>query len=416
MATLILAPPFGQDVDFASRGLKMDQLLLLPWLYAVLLLRPREVGAALLQPIALAFGAFAFASIISSLIAIASVSDVNASAALANCWGAMRWLVLYLCASATFARMTTQDRSRSLAVIVSIGLVTIIVATMQLSGEGAVYEITTKYYRRKVEFEAVLDSIMGGRVYGTFDGQANAFGTFAAICVLCATSRLTASETRAGTLVWFALVTVFAWGLAISWSRGAYAGALAGVLVLLSLRRRRSVRVIFSAVIAAALLYALLPDGVRDRFTQLLHGTGFSSGESIFDARVPYWRANWELFLKHPFFGVRGVPMAPLDSLYLGLLVVNGLVGACLFVVFVIIAILALWREWRTAARPEALAALCVTVALCVNGISTPTFFAERVQEVVVVLIALALARTSLAHGRGISGVRVENGIVAKVA
>jgi hypothetical protein len=393
VATTIAAPPVMRGVEFASRGIKIDQLLLLPALYAGLIVAPRRLLAAARTPVGAALAAFAAASAFSSVWAILLVPRVNAGAAVAAAWGSTRPVIVFVISYALALRMAPAARLRVVGFVVVLALINVAVAAAQVMRWEPIYSFTVDYYTRKSAFEDILGGLDMGRAYGTFDGQPNVFGAFTVLTLALTGAMLLHAGTPRKRAILIAALGCMTWGLAISWSRGSYAGALAVAAVLLwHAGRRRGAKLVILAVVMGVCTYAVLPELPRERILQLLEGRGYG-GESIHLSRMPFWAANLELFLESPLLGVRGVQTAPLDSLYVGLLVVNGLLGSVIFGVVLWMLARSLRQCDAGAMRPICIGLSAATVGWLVNGISIPVFFGERIQEVFWLIAGVALAR-----------------------
>jgi O-antigen ligase len=196
-------------------------------------------------------------------------------------------------------------------------------------------------------------------------------------------------------------------GLAVSWSRGAVAGALVGVLVVLVMVSLKfAVRVGATTVAAIAGLWQVLPEETLRRLQDLLTLTT-DNGERIYDARLAFWSSNFDFWTRHPLLGGSGVRLAPADSQYIGLLIGGGIVGIAVFLLVISVVLRRLVQIARNIEHPLRYAALGLTasvVAMLVNGISVPSFMEERVMEFFWFLVALiATPLASERFGEGIS-------------
>jgi hypothetical protein len=388
LTIVVCVPPILGDVEFASRGIKLDQVLLGPSMFMLLLAAPRRVWAAARHPVGMALAVFAGCSLLSSLWSALFVDGANPLAATAAAWGSVRAFLVFSIAYALAVRAAPVTRVRVFKLVVLLGLVIVGVATAQLMQLEPLYSLTVEYYPRKADFAAILESLNVGRAYGTFDGQPNIFGAFIVLTVAIAGAFLVNARRPVERWILVACLGWLGWGLAISWSRGSYAAAMVAVAVLVwHAGPRRAAKLIVSLAVSGVVIYFTLPEHPRERFVQLFQGRGYE-GDSIFGTRLPIWEANLALFLQNPLLGVRGVAAAPLDSLYIGLLVVNGVVGAIVFLVGIVLVLRSLGAQ-RTVLAVGLAAA---TVAWLVNGLSIPVFFGERIQEVYWLLCGVALA------------------------
>ncbi len=392
-AILLLAPPLPFEVEFASRGLKLDQLLLLPIVLALARTDSMALSQALRERSLGPAWAFAALSALSALWSLAFVPSASTGGAVAGTWGTIRVPLVLLLGLMVGFRMGAASRRAFAQVLLGLGVAIALFATAQLFRWEPFYGVSVAAFTRKSDFDLVLEALNVGRAYGTFDGQPNVLGSFGVLILALAGAELV--EARSGSRkAWLAVAgTAALWIVAVSWSRGAYAGALA-VVCMIAWRIARS-RPVFSAFLVGAIVvavYCALPDAPRERIAQLLSGSGSDTGESIFDTRLPYWQTNWNLFLQSPLLGLRTMEAAPLDSLYLGLLLVHGLAGGLAFALMIGIAVSTLMRSSEGAPALR-VACLMATVGWLINGISVPSFFGERVQELYFLTLGVSLAR-----------------------
>jgi hypothetical protein len=377
---LLLAPALPIAVSFASRGLKADQVLLLPLLGVILLAHGRQVLRAAAHPVGAVLWLFAVSAMASSLWSAAFVPGAAAGALIASTWGATRVPLVFTLAFALVSRVSQHGRRWVPRIVIALGAITVCVSILQLIGGNPIHDLTIQHYARKGDFDAVVEGFDLGRVYGTFDGQPNVFGTFMVLCIALAVS----TWLRRTSWMAVASAVLFGFGLTVSWSRGAYAGGLAALVVVAVLSgRRRLVRFLMAGGMLSIAVLLMVPEGTKHRFELLLAGKGYGN-ESIFETRRAFWAQNLALFKSSPLFGVRGMDAPPFDNLLIALAVTQGVIGLAIFM-------FALWRAWKLCHRigsadahplsSTALGLAAATVGFLVNGMSIPTFFGERVQE-----------------------------------
>ncbi len=79
-------------------------------------------------------------------------------------------------------------------------------------------------------------------------------------------------------------------------SRGALM-ALAGIALWFALKHPKRVRMLVAVAVAGALVWAIVPEGFRERFQTM--GTDRNSIK-----RLEYWRDGWTILNQHPLFGI----------------------------------------------------------------------------------------------------------------
>jgi len=185
---------------------------------------------------------------------------------------------------------------------------------------------------------------------------------------------------RWATLGFFAGATaLLVAGIGMSWSRGAWLGLAAGVIVVSGLRGRRGA-ILFALLVALACLLAilggfgLLPAALTSRLADLGQHLRYATDPDvarveITDAnfavleRVAHWRAAWAMFSDHPWLGV-GIgnyavaypayslphwrdPLGHAHNIYLHFLAETGLPGLATYLLFWIVAAVQAWRTAR---------------------------------------------------------------------
>ena len=199
--------------------------------------------------------------------------------------------------------------------------------------------------------------------------------------------------------------------LAFTFSRQAYIGIGAALLVLAYLERRRMVPVIALIFLAA---YLFAPQPVVERTATLLQpvGQGLSSGVfsaeiiqgSVYGTRFRAWQRRLpEVLSQNPLTGLGAAALPPgnLDSQYLAQVYYYGLFGLAAF----------FWLLWRTGRvgwqlyrqqtierdlRGLGLGLLAATVGMAVAGLGGMPFIAVRSRELFWFLAALTAAATQI--------------------
>ena len=231
------------------------------------------------------------------------------------------------------------------------------------------------------------------RAYGSF-GQPNPFGGYMGLSLPVALSlaiwawqeivrgRAVRWQAWAWALFYTAGTALITGGLLASWSRGAWLGAAAGVLVVLVLRSRLAAILSGVAVLlllAGLLLGAFSPDvipapiaqrmadipayfGLTDVLSQPVTDENFSVLE-----RVAHWVAAQRMWALAPWLGVgpgnyaQVYPQVRLPqwedalghahNIYLNVAAETGLIGLAAYVAFMVAALAFVWQQLRAVGR-----------------------------------------------------------------
>ena len=118
---------------------------------------------------------------------------------------------------------------------------------------------------------------------------------------------------RIGLLVVIAGMTgVIGLGMVVSWSRGAWLGALASTATVLALSSVWGLGLLLALAAGLVMLWPVLPAGITARFADAarLFGTWDVRGVPVTDAnfaileRVADWQAAWDMFADHFWLGI----------------------------------------------------------------------------------------------------------------
>lgn len=284
------------------------------------------------------------------------------------------------------------------------------------------------------------------RAFGTF-GQPNPFGGFMGIALpialMCAAGKVyqIALCYRAGRrpelrrvaeLATIALVlAVLLAALLASWSRGAWLGFSASLVVMLIALPRRLVKGISIAIALAALFLSLwfvglLPRSVVSRLTTAatdlitvsdVRGIEFYPWNYAVVERIAHWQAAVSMAQAHPFIGV-GLgnyaavyedyrlinweePLGHAHNLYLNFLAETGVVGLVAYLAFWLIIFRVTWTarrhpDWN--ARAIAVGLLGCWTYIAVHSIFDNLFVNNLFLHVGVLLSVLAILRRQVSH------------------
>ncbi|MHB1319036.1 MAG: O-antigen ligase family protein [Anaerolineae bacterium] len=228
------------------------------------------------------------------------------------------------------------------------------------------------------------------RAYGTF-AQPNPYGGYLGMLVPLAFATLVVrwrppssgttplTVTWSGRLLWIlalGAMAAMAAGIAMSWSRGALLGALAGVTLVVVALARRTWPLLLAVALAALLLAPIWQPLVPGDYLSRLDDTTAYLGRDldlveIDDAnfavieRLAHWQAAWRMFSRSPWIGV-GIgqygtvyptvalarwqdPLGHAHNYYLHTLAESGLLGLGAYLGLLIVALRAAWGRARHA-------------------------------------------------------------------
>lgn len=415
LVLLLLAPPMLQDLPFVARGMKADQVLVYVSLSMLLLctrrMRVASDGRLWLEMAAI----YAATAWLTMLLTPWSYDDVDILVGAVSALGSSRPFFIGLTVAlmhnsldetnlkgATSEQRFLKHLTISFALI---GVIPLIVGILQYLGVTSVVALTARYYgRARVPTDPTSFRL---RVYGTFDGQENSFGTYAAVYALMLAGFVLGGLKGANRWRYSLLSAVGLIACLLSGSRGAYVALFLGFLSLLILLKPTTVRIIQymgGAGVLAAVAYSLVRPSTRQRVQMVLDWAGYG-GRGALDDRWPYWMRNLAIWSRSPIFGGRGIENAPPDNLLVGLLVTGGLLGLVAFGLLLVISLVTLVRRYRHKGSWAGIWAanlISVTVLLLVNGVSIPSFFVERVGDLYWFLLGtLVFSRRLHQEGQG---------------
>jgi putative inorganic carbon (HCO3(-)) transporter len=218
------------------------------------------------------------------------------------------------------------------------------------------------------------------RAYGTFE-QPNPYGGYLGLTLPLAISVALGLRLRLGRMMACGVVVLMGAGLAMSWSRGAWVGFAAAVLVISLAHSRRTAILAGVAVGSLALVLVLstahlIPPILAERFAGL---TAYSAVPDVTTAevteanyalieRLAHWQAAIAMWGDRPWLGVGAgnyavvypayalphwpEPLGHAHNYYLNIGAEAGLVG---LVCYLILWISALWQAARATQRTEGL-------------------------------------------------------------
>jgi O-antigen ligase len=212
-------------------------------------------------------------------------------------------------------------------------------------------------------------------------------------------------------LISLALTSLVGLALLLTFTRGVWAGIFVGLVAIGFILNRRWGLVILMASIIAGLSGFLLIPSVQERALQFLSSSSYDS------ERLWIWKANWQIFLDHPLFGIgygentlalqsyydkigapSGLIISHSHNQYLHILAGLGLFGLAAYLWMMI----SLFREtWRTYVLRKStnspiwiqgllLGALGAQISFFVGGITESNFEHSKVRYALMLVWSLA--------------------------
>lgn len=376
IAMVVLAPLRTLIATESAFQLPLDigQLALVAVLASWLLYRMshRRLPGVRYTPVYIPVGIFVFAA------GLSGFTPISMSAWLSE-W--LKWVqVLLLIALCLDLARTTSVRWLAFALVLA-GTANALVGIYQFfGGSGALHLLINDRYFR---------------AFGTF-GQPNPFGAFMGLMIPIAFGTLIGYGLRAWTryrsaqtlpvayVLWpiFYLICggVMSVALIMSWSRGAWLGFGASLLILLVALPRRLSSGLIIAVAAGAVLAGLwatgrLPASIVERVssafletfaTNDVRGVDINPENYALVERLAHWQAAVNMATEHPLLGVGfgnyeaaypgyrlinwKYPLGHAHNYYLNVLAETGIVG---FISYLGMWCTILWLTWRTRQHPD---------------------------------------------------------------
>lgn len=220
--------------------------------------------------------------------------------------------------------------------------------------------------------------------------------------------QLTVSASRPRRTAVIAALSIVAWALVLTFTRGAWLGVVAGASVILALTRPR---LLLALVAALAVAYFVLPASLHDRVASIT-----DPNHPLNTERIHMWRTALRLARDHPWTGAGLMDMKPLfaryaDPTYAGvvhghfhsnflqMLAAAGAIGLATFVIFLAAIARALVRGFRAAREPSeraiTIGGLAAFAGFLVEGLFEWNFGDAEVVTLLYALVGMALAATS---------------------
>ncbi|MDE3087961.1 MAG: O-antigen ligase family protein [Chloroflexota bacterium] len=367
---LVFAVPYGSwfPVSIGAGNLTAVDLLvalvIALWLARMIV---QERGITIrLPPLALPFALFLFAALLSMTVALSLQAAVKEFAK----WAEMFAIYVFVA--------NTLDETKLPRVLVAMFLAGLSEAAI------GIYQFL---FRVGPEGFTLFDRFM--RAYGTFE-QPNPYAGYLALIapvalgvVLTVNSKQSTVNSKADRwslftaycllfTAWGALVAMLA-AVVMSWSRGAWLGVAAGLVVAIIVQSRRAF--VLSIIAAFVLTFVILlssisviPGAISARFSGVgdyfgvfdVRGVKVDDSNYAIVERMAHWQAAAEMFVDYPLLGV-GIgnyapvypayalpgwsdPLGHAHNYYLNVAAETGLIG---LIAYQILWLAAFWQSWR---------------------------------------------------------------------
>ena len=252
-----------------------------------------------------------------------------------------------------------------------------------LSGSACSFLGILQYFSGKAEqkwLEIGRFDLLGGRVSATFSNP-----NFLAVYLLAVFGVSLGRAFRIGKDRWLGWVSLALSSgcLVLTWTRGAWLGALAATAVFLLFHSASSLAALLIAPLFLPGVYPFLPEGVRARF-----GSIGNLAETSSRYRLETWKGVLRLLSAHPFgigsgeaafhfvyplYAVSGTEsVMHAHNVYLQVAVEHGVFGLALFLLFLVLLFRGFFAAWRQGAcktdRPLFLGVAAALIGLLTMG------------------------------------------------
>jgi len=276
---------------------------------------------------------------------------------------------MVLCYLAAFYALRTQKQIQTLVMLVS--------GMLLFMG-----------WRELVSFSAGVSFSYGHRADGPFwvvGLNANHFGAFIAHFSVMALAMYLVDRHPLRRNIYLLSFVVSLYPLFLSYSRGAYAAVIAGLIVMGVLRKRS---LLFAVIVLLFIWQEILPASVVDRIQM----TETSSGTLEHSAadRLFVWQLAKDLFEQHPILGIgfqgfyfasAGLPLRNVHNFYLETAAEQGVVGLVLLGLLFYKALISGWRLFRQG-ETEPLRALGLGFIACTAAVMVTNVFGDRFTQI----------------------------------
>ncbi len=256
--------------------------------------------------------------------------------------------------------------------------------------------------------DAEMFEDISGRVVSTLENPNMLAEYLILLLPLAAAQLLTCRQRQYRTAAFFASCLVLGC-IVLTWSRGAWLGLLAGLLLFLLIWNRRTIYLILAGAAAVPFLPAVLPASIVSRFSSIgnIADTSTSYRVNIWRGTLrmlrDYWvsgigigEAPW--YLVYPRYSLAAIETAPhAHNLYLQILTELGVVGLALLLILLFLYFQNTFTYCRelslarpefpgpdagretTALRLEAAAPMCGIFAVLIQGLTDYSWYNYRV-------------------------------------
>ena len=250
---------------------------------------------------------------------------------------------------------------------------------------------------------------ISGRITSVFENP-NILSVYLILLFPFAVARLlqkTSPLRYAGNLLVFCIFTA---AIVYTWSRGAWIGVIAALVVFLFAVNPATVYLLIPVGVGTPLLLKFAASPIADRLAST------NLADSSISYRFGIWQGSWRMIGNHffggigvgedaftavyPYYALSGIEAAThTHSLYMQYLVEFGITGLILFLLFVFLFYQCAFTHWRDERndklRLTAIAAGCGILAVLINGFADHVFYNSRIFFLffAVAGIAVALSR-----------------------
>ncbi len=248
---------------------------------------------------------------------------------------------------------------------------------------------------------------ISGRVTSTLENP-NVLAEYLIMTIFFALSTFLCGKNSKGKFTGFCISGIIGVCLILTWSRGAWLGALIGAIIFIMIYHRRSIYLFVIGAASIPFLPFVLPDAIISRFTSI--GNMADSSTSY---RVYIWRASVNMlkdyfftgigvgegaFRKiYPLYTLSGIEAAPHShNLYLQIWLETGIIGLLIFLIFIFFYMQSHFTCYKmqleTQNRMYTCAGLCGIIAILVQGMTDYVWYNYRVFLMFWLIIGLSSA------------------------
>ncbi len=245
------------------------------------------------------------------------------------------------------------------------------------------------------------------RVVSTFENP-NVFGEYLIMLIPVALALLITSKRLFNKASYFACFGVSLLALVYTWSRGAWLGCIASMIIFMVIISKRAISFYLLGIFALPVAIPMLPNSILDRFSSIGNMTDSSTSYRVF-----IWEASVKMIKDFLFTGIgigtsafqtvyseyalAGIETAPHShNLYLQVLVETGIFG---FLTFVSVVLLFLTKVFSFLKKNNSLnkkiiigSLTCGIIAFLVQGFTDYVWYNYRVFGMFWIIVAMCVA------------------------